>query len=111
MVVLHVVCFQLTNVPVQFTVLTTLPPTPTPTHTHTHIPQRVDESSAYYQEPNETGQADHDTLHTAEAQVTSAESAPGQGVQYGTLSADGDSVDVVQGHGGEVTQGQSGSTW
>ena len=28
---------------VQFTVLTTLP-------THTHIPQRVDESSAYYQE-------------------------------------------------------------
>ena len=28
-------------------------------------------------------QADHDTLQISEAQVTSAESAPGQGVQYG----------------------------
>ncbi len=60
---------------------------------------------------SKTGQADHGTLHTAEAQVTSAESAPGQGVQYGALSADGYSVDVVQGRGGEVTHGQSGSTW
>ncbi len=40
-----------------------------------------------------------------------AESAPGQGVQYGALSSGGDSVDVVQRRGGEVTQGQSGRTW
>ena len=99
--------------------LTTLPPhTPTPTHTHTHPPPHTHthptESGrveCLLPGAGETGQADHDTLHTAEAQVTSAESAPGQGVQYGALSADGDSVDVVQGRGGEVTQGQSGPTW
>ncbi len=36
----------------------------------------------------------------------------GQGIQYGALSANGDSVDILQGRrGGEVTQGQSGSPW
>ncbi len=52
---------------VQFTVLTTLP-----THTHTHTTEsgRVE---CLLPGASETGQADHDTLHTVEAQVTSAE--------------------------------------
>ncbi len=87
-------------------------PTPTTPHTHTHTHStesgRVE---CLLPGASETGQADHDTLHTAEAQVTSTDSAPGQGVQYGALSADGNSVDVVQGRGGEVTQGQSGPAW
>ncbi len=50
---------------VQFTVLTTLP-----THTHPTESGRVE---CLLPGASETGQADHDTLHTAEAQVTSAE--------------------------------------
>ncbi len=52
---------------VQFTVLTTLP-------THTHTSHREWTSRVpILPGASETGQADHDTLHTAEAQVTSAE--------------------------------------
>ncbi len=62
---------------------------------------------------SETGQADHDTLHTAEAQVTSAESALGQGVQYTEHCqlTETQWTLYMQGRGGEVTQGQSGPTW
>ncbi len=75
-----------------------LPPTP-PSYTHPTESGRVN-ASAYYIYQKQvcetcTGQADHDTVHTVEAQVTSAESASGQGVQYGALSAGGDSVHVV----------------
>ncbi len=52
---------------VQFTVLTTLP-----THTHTH-PTESGRVECLLPGASETDQADHDTLHTAEAQVTSAE--------------------------------------
>ena len=68
----------------------------------------MDESSAYYQEQvRQAKQIMTPFTLQMPAQVTSAESVPGQGVQYEVLSADGDSVDVVQGRGGEVTQGQS----
>ncbi len=52
-----------------------------PPHTNTHSTEsgRVE---CLLPGASETGQADHDTLHTEEAQITSAESAPGQ---YGAL--------------------------
>ncbi len=43
-----------------------------PTHTHTH-PTESGRVECLLPGASETGQADHDTLHTAEAQVTSAE--------------------------------------
>ena len=57
---------------IQFTV-----PPPSPTHAHTH-PTESGRVECLLPEARETGQADHDILYTAEAQVTSAESAPGK---------------------------------
>ncbi len=90
--------------------LTTLPPhTPTPTHTHTHPPPHTHthptESGrveCLLPGAGETGQADHDTLHTAEAQVTSAESAPGWTFYRGMVER---SLRVNQGRHGECLQG------
>ncbi len=77
-----------------------LPPPPPP---HLAHPTKSGRVEFLLPEASETGQADNDTLYTAEAPVTSTESALNQSIQYEVLSADGDSV---EGRDEEVIQGQ-----